>query len=124
MLGRRTVSVIPAFVFLAVCSALAQTDAAPRVLPDESNRNAELRGAADAEIDALASRLFELNDWMYHNPEPGFLEFEASRRLVEELQSHGFEVEMGVPGLDPSYDLDRAFHDYLVPNIRRRYARS
>ena len=104
MLGRRTVSVIPAFVFLAVCSALAQTDADPRVLPDESNRNTELRGAADAEIDALASRLFELNDWMYHNPEPGFLEFEASRRLVEELQSHGFEVEMGVPGLDPSYD--------------------
>ena len=104
MLGRKTVSSILAFVFFGVNFALAQTENIPRVLPEESNRTTELREAVDTEIDAIASRLFELSDWMYRNPESGFLEFEASRRLTEELQSHGFEVEMGVPGLDPDYD--------------------
>ena len=87
--GRKAVSFILAFVVLGVSSALAQTENIPRVLPEESNRTTQLREAVDAEIDALASRLFELNDWMYHNPESGFLEFEASRRLTEELQRKG-----------------------------------
>ena len=104
MLGRRIVSVVPAFAFFTVCSALAQTANVARVIPVESNRTTSVRESVDAEIDALAPRLFELNDWMYHNPESGFLEFEASRRLTEELRSHGFEIEMGVPGLDPSFD--------------------
>jgi nucleoside-diphosphate-sugar epimerase len=25
-------------------------------------------------------------------------------------------------GFAPAYDFDRAFHEYLIPNIRRRYA--
>jgi amidohydrolase len=104
MLGRKTISVILTFVLFAVCPALAQSENAERVIPEESNRTTQLRETVDTEIDALASRLFELNDWMYHNPEPGYLEFEAARRLTEELEAHGFEVEMGVPGLDSSFD--------------------
>jgi amidohydrolase len=104
MLGRKTVSIMLSILFLAVCSALAIPDDVARVIPEESKKTTELREAVDAEIDALASRLFELNDWMYHNPESGFVEFEASKKLAEELEKQGFEVEMGVPGLDPSYD--------------------
>jgi amidohydrolase len=104
MLGRKTVSIMLALVFIGIGSALALTDDVPRVIPEESKKNTELRQAVDAEIDALASSLFEINDWMYHNPESGFLEFEASKKLVEKLEMHGFEVEMGVPGLDESYD--------------------
>ena len=104
MLGRRMLSVVFGFVVLVACAAQAQARDATRVIPEESNRNVQLREAVDAEIDALAPRLFELNDWMYHNPEPGFVEFEASRRLTEELERHGFEVEMGVTGLDPDFD--------------------
>jgi amidohydrolase len=77
----------------------------PQVIPKESQETTELRMAVDAEIDALSSRLLEMNDWMYHNPESGFLEFEASKMLVEELEKHGFEVEMGMPNLEP--DIDR-----------------
>jgi amidohydrolase len=81
-----------------------ESDQPPQVIPPESSQTTELRKAVDAEVDALAPRLIELNDWMYENPEPGFLEFEAAKALTEELSKHGFEVEMGVPGLDASYD--------------------
>lgn len=104
MPSRKTVFVVVAFFVLFVHPALAQTENAARVIPEESRRTSELRAAVDAEIDALAPRLLELSDWMYHNPEPGFLEFEAASRLAEELERHGFEVEIGVPGLDPSFD--------------------
>ncbi len=63
-----------------------------------------VRKAVDQEIDALSQRLFEINDWMYHNPEPGFVEFKASTMLTDELKQHGFEVEMGVPDLPPNFD--------------------
>lgn len=104
MLVRKTGFSLLAFLAVAVCPALAQTENAARAIPEESRRTTELRASVDAEIDALAPRLLELNDWMYHNPESGFLEFEAARRLTEELESHGFEVQRGVPGLDPSFD--------------------
>ncbi len=67
-----------------------------------------LRKELDAEIDELKPRLIELNDWMYHNPEPGFMEFEAADRLTEELKRHDFAVQMGVPGLDEAWpEFDR-----------------
>ena len=70
-----------------------------QVIPKEIKKIAVLRKAVDAEIDVLSSRMIEINDWLYHHPEPGFLEFEAARMLTEELRKQGFEVEMGVPGL-------------------------
>lgn len=76
----------------------------PRVIPPETPKMKTLRMAVDAEIDALSARLIEMNDWMYHNPESGFLEFKASELLAGELKKHGFEVEMGVPGLSPEFD--------------------
>lgn len=75
-----------------------------QVIPPEDSRTTGLREAADAEIDSLNDRLIAINDWMYNNPEPGFLEFKASSMLVDELKKHGFTVEMGVPGLGPDFD--------------------
>jgi amidohydrolase len=45
-----------------------------------------------------------MNDWMYHNPESGFVEFKASAMLTGELRKQGFEVEAGVPNLPAGYD--------------------
>ncbi|MFV1999385.1 MAG: M20 family metallopeptidase, partial [Acidimicrobiia bacterium] len=47
--------------------------------------------------------LHELSQWMYENPEIGFQEHETSARMVEVLQSGGFDVEY------PAYDLETAF---------------
>jgi amidohydrolase len=101
---------ISRFVFIACICTLsvgAGAQAAgerPQVIPKESAKTSEVRKTVDAGIDALAPRLIEINDWMYHNPEPGFLELEASAMLVDELKKHGFEVEMGVPNLPPDHE--------------------
>ncbi len=76
----------------------------PQVIPPETAKIKELRAEVEARIDALVPRLSEINDWMYHHPEPGFVEFEASKALTEELKKHGFTVEMGVPGLEAAFD--------------------
>lgn len=75
-----------------------------QVIPPETSRIRSLRQEADRRIDALSPRMIEISDWMYKNPEPGFLEFKAAAMLTEELKRHGFEIEMGVPGLDPNFD--------------------
>ncbi len=43
-------------------------------------------------VDAVAERLYEISDWMYHHPEIGHQEKEAAKLLVGELESHGFMV--------------------------------
>jgi len=75
-----------------------------QVIPPETSRIRSLRQEADRRIDALSPRMIEISDWIYKNPEPGFLEFKAAAMLTEELKRHGFEIEMGVPGLDPNFD--------------------
>ena len=75
-----------------------------QVIPPEDLKTAESREAVDSSIDTLSERLIAINDWMYHNPEPGFLEFKASTMLVDELKKNGFTVELGVPGLGPDFD--------------------
>lgn len=74
------------------------------VLPQDSPEFSALRKEINEQIDKLSARLIEMSDWMYHHPESGFLEFKASAMLSEELKKHGFEVEMGVPGLDAEFD--------------------
>jgi len=89
--------------YSAVLSA-ASSEKKPQVIPEETRKIAAFRKAVDVEIDTLSSRLLEMNDWMYHNPEPGFMEFKASSMLTDELKKHGFVVEMGVPGLPSNFD--------------------
>ncbi len=73
-------------------------------LPTETARVTMLRKAIDAEVDAFAARAIEMNDWMYHNPESGYLEFQASAMLGDELKKQGFDVTLGVPGIDREFD--------------------
>lgn len=79
----------------------------PDAIPPEPARITAIRKQVDATIDAYHPRMVEMNDWMYHNPEPGFQEFKASKMLAGELEKHGFQVEWGVPGLEkvwPEFD--------------------
>lgn len=56
-----------------------------------------------AKAESVANDLYELNDWMYHNPEIGHQEFQASEKLVELLRKHEIEV------VKPYGDLETAF---------------
>jgi len=93
------------FFVLIGCFAFGSVfEEKPQVIPPETKKMIALRKALDAEIEELSPRMIEINDWLYDNPEPGFLEFRAAEILSSELKKHGFEIEMGVPGLDEEYD--------------------
>jgi aminobenzoyl-glutamate utilization protein B len=91
-------------VFICCLSAQAGLEEKPQVIPPETKTMTSLRNGVDAEIDRLGPRMIEINDWMYNNPEPGFLEFKAVEMLTAELEKYGFEIEIGVPGLKEDYD--------------------
>jgi amidohydrolase len=76
----------------------------PQIIPPETARTTNLRLELEKEVDLLSKRLIEINDWLYHHPEPGFLEFKAAEILTEELKKHDFAVEMGVPNLPANFD--------------------
>ncbi len=95
--------VLSVLVFVAPTFADDKADLL-KDIPEESKKVGELRGEVDAEIDALTARMVEMSDFMYHNPEPAFLEFEAAKMLSGELEKHGFTVERGVPGLPENFD--------------------
>lgn len=63
----------------------------------------DVKQRARAAFEAVEDELKAISRWMYENPEPAFAEFASSRRLVEFLAGHGFEVEY------PAYGLDTAF---------------
>ena len=54
-------------------------------------------------LDDLYKELCDVSDWMYHNPELGFEEFETSKYLVDFIQSKNVKVNY------PSHKLDTAF---------------
>ena len=62
-----------------------------------------LKMRVQEEVDAILPRLKELKDIIGRNPELGSEEHESSRLLVEELRSHGFQVEY------PFFEMDTAF---------------
>ncbi|MFV1971117.1 MAG: M20 family metallopeptidase [Acidimicrobiia bacterium] len=63
-------------------------DAKQRAERNFSNREAELQA---------------LSQWMYDNPETGYVEYNTSRRMVDILSEAGFDVEY------PAYGIDTAF---------------
>ena len=73
-------------------------------LPQETSQIKALRKEIETYIEAYSSRMIEMNDWMYHNPEIGFKEFKASKMMGEELKKHGFDVKFGVEGLDENFN--------------------
>ena len=75
-----------------------------KMLPKETGQMIQLKKAVEAEIDGYSTRLYEMNDWLYHNPESGFQEVQASKMLGDELKMHGFDVKYGVDGLDEEFN--------------------
>ncbi len=74
------------------------------MLPKETSQLKDMRKDMEAEIEAYSDRMFEMNDWMYHNPEIGFKEFKASKMMGDELKKYGFDVKFGVEGLDKNFN--------------------
>ena len=54
-------------------------------------------------LDSLYKELCDVSDWMYHNPELGFEEYETSKYLVNFIESKNAKVNY------PSYSLETAF---------------
>jgi amidohydrolase len=75
-----------------------------KMLPKETGQMIQFKKAVEAEIDGYSTRLYEMNDWLYHNPESGFQEVKASKMLGDELKMHGFDVKYGVDGLDEEFN--------------------
>jgi amidohydrolase len=85
-------------------SPASRAQAKKQVVSPETAQITSVRKQVDARIDALSARMIEISDWMYKNPESGFVEFKSAATLTDELKKHAFQVEMNVPGLDPNFD--------------------
>jgi amidohydrolase len=109
MFGRNNWYILVIVIIIFISPSLVVLSAPPQekaldVIAEESNEISALRKEIDEQIDKLSARLIEVSDWVYYNPESGFLEFKACAMLSGELKKHGFEVEIGVPGLDAEFD--------------------
>jgi len=74
-----------------------------------------LRKLVLEEVDRLLPRLIELSDWIGMHPELGSEEYEASKRLSEELERHGFKVERGILNMPTAF---RASYSGVGPTPR------
>lgn len=62
-----------------------------------------IRGEIVAALDEVDDALYDLSRWLYENPETGFQEHQAARRLSHLLEDAGFDVTF------PAYGLETAF---------------
>lgn len=51
-------------------------------------------------VDAIKPELISLSDKIWSNPEYNFHEYKASREFADLLKHFGFEVEIGIAGLE------------------------
>ncbi|EYT48682.1 M20 family metallopeptidase [Brachybacterium muris] len=61
---------------------------------------AALREALEAEVEAIHDELVELMVNLYEHPEVAFEEVRSSRAIVEVLNKHGIEAELGAHGVE------------------------
>lgn len=66
--------------------------------------NKDLKQKVLIEAEALKLRLIELSAKIHNNPELSSYEYKASSWLSEELKNEGFDVKLGVAGLDTAFD--------------------
>ena len=50
------------------------------------------------QAEALKTKLSDISDYIYNNPELGDQEFKAAEKLTAFLKANGFEIEMGIVG--------------------------
>ena len=55
-----------------------------------------MKNQIQAEIENIKERLWEINDYIYHNPELGNEEFKAVEKLTSLLSEHSFKVTIGI----------------------------
>ena len=66
----------------------------------------------------LHTKMCEINDFIYANPELGNEEFKSSAKLIEFLEEHNFTVEKGLLGIETSF---RATYDSKKPGATIGY---
>lgn len=66
----------------------------------------------------LHSKMCEISDYIYENPELGNEEFKSSAKLIEFLEEHNFEIEKGLLGIKTSF---RATYDSKKPGATIGY---
>jgi amidohydrolase len=62
-----------------------------------------LKRIMQEQVDSLRDRIVEIADYIHQNPELGYSETKACRRLVDELEKAGFGVTKGVAGLSTAF---------------------
>ncbi|WP_291632852.1 M20 family metallopeptidase [Clostridium sp.] len=55
------------------------------------------------EVQNIKERLWEINDYIYHNPELGNEEFKAVEKLTSLLSEHSFEIEIGIANRETAF---------------------
>ncbi|GAC1573883.1 MAG: M20 family metallopeptidase [Candidatus Dormibacteria bacterium] len=58
-------------------------------------------------LEGVRAQLVEVAREIHHNPETGFAEREASRRLCDLLEQHGFAVQRGASGMETAFLAER-----------------
>jgi amidohydrolase len=66
----------------------------------------ELKALVRHEIEQSLPTLVNLNDWMYHNPELGRQEFQASAKIVDIISEYGATVKKNIAGMETAFVAD------------------
>jgi amidohydrolase len=62
-----------------------------------------LKALVRAEIEAAVPTLIGLSDWMYHNPELGRQEYQASAKIVDIISEYGASVTKNIAGMETAF---------------------
>ena len=54
-------------------------------------------------IEKNKQKIIEISDKAWEYAEPGLLEFKTAELISNEIEKHGFEVEMGVAGMPSAF---------------------
>ena len=66
----------------------------------------ELKDLVRREIEQNLATLIGISDWMYHNPELGLQEFQASEKLTDVMAEYGATIQRGVAGMPTAFVAD------------------
>lgn len=62
-----------------------------------------MKNAIICEIEKIKESLWDINDYIYNNPELGDKEFKAVEKLTSFLEKHSFNIEIGIANRETSF---------------------
>jgi len=62
-----------------------------------------MKNQIKAEVQSIKERLWEINDYIYNNPEVGDGEYKAVEKLTSLLSEHSFKIEIGIAGRETAF---------------------